>query len=123
MLFVRRRRPRPPSEAALYRALRRAIRDAPPATIRSRLAHWQAALPAGAAAVPAAVDAALHALDRRAYGPPGGPAPAGDPRRDLLDAVGGMRAAPPRPGAAPLPPLNPPPAIPGGRPTRERAAT
>lgn len=104
--LLRHRRARPPSETELYRALRRAIRSEPVPVIRNRLATWQAALPHGTASPEAT--AALHALERRAYGPPGESPATGDPRRDLLGAVERMRPARPRRHAAPLPALNPP---------------
>lgn len=105
-LVLHRRPHRPPTEPALYRALRRTVRRGAPADIRRAFLRWQAALP-GAPATPPAVDAALRALARRTYGPPGVPVPAGDPRRDLLAALTAMRAARPRARGTPLPALNP----------------
>lgn len=106
LVGLRRRRARPPSEASLYRALRRAIRRAPPSEIRRRLARWQAALPDRP--TPPALGAALRALERPAYGPASG-AVKGDPRRDLLAVVETMRASGPPRRRAGLPGLNPVP--------------
>ena len=106
-VLVSRRRARPPSEARLYRALRRAIRRAPPSEIRGCLARWQAALPGRPAPLPA-LDAALRALERPTYGPPD-PVAMGSPRPDLLAAVEAMRASAPARRRAALPDLNPVP--------------
>jgi hypothetical protein len=106
LLLRRRRGPRPPSPAALRRALLRSARADPPDEIRRRLAGWQAALPAP---LPPrsleAIDAALRRLDRATYGPPG--ATAVSDRSDLLAALEAARPLA-QPASPPLPPLNPP---------------
>lgn len=101
----RHRSPRTPTEAELYRAVRRAARRAPPAEIRQHLVAWTAHR-SGPPGPSPAVDTALRALERSVYGPPGPPGPAGS-RRSLLSGLAAMRyEAPTGPGPA-LPPLNP----------------
>lgn len=106
VVLRRRRTPRAPTESQLYRALRRAVRAAPPQEIRRRLAPWLAALPSPSAPPPAVL-AALRALDRRAYGPPGDQPPEDPPRQAILASLATMRAADRPDRRAPLPPLNP----------------
>lgn len=116
LAFLLRRRRHPPAEARepslreRRSALRSAVLEDSPGVIRLRLGEWRAALPG---ALPArdgdAIEAALAALDRAAYGPAGGRgSDEATRRRALLAAVD--RAAPARSGAeAPrLPTLNPP---------------
>ncbi|WP_181164693.1 BatD family protein [Amaricoccus solimangrovi] len=111
-LFLRRRRrPRAaPSEARLYRALARAARSAPSGEIRRRLTEWEARLPAPLASP--GIEAALRALERPAYGPPGaGGERAGEERaaRQRLRAeLETARGAGDAGRAAALPGLNPP---------------
>lgn len=111
LLYRRRPRPpRPPSEAELYRGLRRAIREAPAGAVHQSLAAWRAALAASPTPeASGAVDHALAALDRLTYAP--GAVHAGSEsraRNDLLRAVRTVREA--RDGhqlRGQLPPLNP----------------
>jgi hypothetical protein len=105
----RRRRPRPPTEASAYRALRRTVRSGPVGEIRPRLADWRATLARDARAVGSAreIEAALVPLERTAYGPaPGGGARS--ERARLLAVLAEARSV--RQGTSPgaLPPLNAP---------------
>jgi hypothetical protein len=117
VLRFRHRTPRPPSEAGLYRALRRAVRGAPTPEIRRRFCQWRSALPE-LPVTPAPVGAALRALERPTYGPPGEQAPQTAARRALLSALAAMRTSEQRRGYAPLPPLNP--SFAGGDPEDRR---
>ena len=103
----RHRPPAPPGPRALRRAALKAARTGPVGAIRPRLAAWLAALPAPLAPPASArIEAALRALEERAYGTA---APAGDEaslRRRLRAEI--ARARPGVEAAAPaLPGLNP----------------
>lgn len=70
LVLVARRSRKPPSSAALRRALRAAARSAPPAEIRARLAAWRDSLARPPdAARGQALERALHTIDRSVYGP------------------------------------------------------
>lgn len=106
----RRRPPGAPSERALDRALRRAVRSGPIGTIRPALAAWLAALPQPPATdAAAAIEAGLCSLERLLYGPAGDASGERDLRAGLLESLAAAR--PPRGGsstpAMPLPRLNP----------------
>ena len=103
----RAKRPRAPSERAVYRALRRSVRAAPAGELRARVLDWLR-LAAPAAKPTPEIEAALRAVERAAYGPAGGAE--GDGRQALIDALARWRASRSRgaaDGADVLPALNP----------------
>ena len=103
---ARRHPAHPPSEASLYRALRRAVRRAPPSVIRERLAEWRAVLP-DQPAIPQSVEGPLRDLERARYGRPGTGAPEPALRRALSAGVEEVRLSRRRPRKPVLPALNP----------------
>lgn len=107
LVLLARHRRRPPSSAALRRALRGAARSAPPAEIRARLAAWQASLarpPDAASEV--AFERALRAIERPVYGPSAGAEAEPDARRAFIAALDAAHYGP-EPATTLLPGLNP----------------
>ena len=103
----RAKRPRAPSERAVYRALRQSVRAGPAGELRARVLDWLRLVAPAAEPTPE-IEAALRAVERAAYGPAGGAE--GDGRQALIDALARWRASRSR-GAADagdvLPALNP----------------
>ncbi len=101
-------RPRPPSEAARFRALADAALSGTPATIRAALATWEATLPH--AVDRTAIEAALRPLDQLRYGASPPAIPEAEARQSLAKTIAATREAARASMATatqPLPPLNP----------------
>ena len=106
VVFARRGR-RPPSSAALHRALRAAAQSAPPAEIRARLGRWRASLTRMTdAANEYTFERALRAIERPVYGPSTGAEAEAAARRALVAELDAARYEF-EPITASLPDLNP----------------